>query len=254
MTRKISAFGTLLGTDVDPAADYLPINDASVADALKNKRILINELRKSIGPDDLHPPSTSLFSYTANGTGVTQSQTYNALRGLSVKRTDAGTASADRVGFIGKAVPGSTPWTATAKIEIAPTLSTEFHRIGMAIHESATGKVIYVGHNTQGSANGVKLTCYYYSSLTAFGSAPGSFDKLYTLQNPPQWFRISYDGTTYTFSISFDDGVTFTSVATALSASFFTADKIGVAMASFGAITTVPMALVRYWDDPDFAY
>jgi type II secretory pathway component PulK len=44
MGRKLSLFGAQTGTAVDRTADYLPINDASVADASKNKSILVNEL------------------------------------------------------------------------------------------------------------------------------------------------------------------------------------------------------------------
>lgn len=49
MTRKISAFTTLAGSGADSAADYIPIIDASVADASKNKRIILDELVIALG-------------------------------------------------------------------------------------------------------------------------------------------------------------------------------------------------------------
>jgi len=53
MTRKFSAFGTLTGAAVDGAADYVPIVDASVADASKNKKITVDELAIAVTADTL---------------------------------------------------------------------------------------------------------------------------------------------------------------------------------------------------------
>jgi hypothetical protein len=49
MTRKMSAFGALTGSGADRAADYIPIVDASVADASKNKIITLNEMVIALG-------------------------------------------------------------------------------------------------------------------------------------------------------------------------------------------------------------
>lgn len=66
--RKISALTALVGADVVAADDYIPIIDASVADASKNKRILIEELRKA-----LVAPSFSAHKNGSNQTGVADS-------------------------------------------------------------------------------------------------------------------------------------------------------------------------------------
>lgn len=47
-TEKWSAWSAITGANVDVANDYLPIIDASVADALKNKTITVDELRKAL--------------------------------------------------------------------------------------------------------------------------------------------------------------------------------------------------------------
>jgi hypothetical protein len=55
MGRAVSAFGVQTGSAVDRTADYIPIIDASVADADKDKRIIINELLAA-----LRGPATAL--------------------------------------------------------------------------------------------------------------------------------------------------------------------------------------------------
>jgi len=247
MTRKISAFGTLTGVNADVTADYIPIIDASVADASKNKKITLDELKIALGIQG-RPPTTSLFSFTANATSATQSATYDAGKGLSVSKTDAGASSTDRAIFNGKAVPVSTPWTATGKIRVSPSLATEFVRAGLAIYNSSSGKLLFVGINNQSGA--AHLVVMYFTALGTFSSSP--YDKTILPINVPLWYRITDDGTNNLFYISFDDGVTFTLVATCSRASFFTADKVGVAIETFGAITVTPAMLVPHYDDPDF--
>jgi hypothetical protein len=44
MGRAVSGFGVQTGSAVDRTADYIPIIDASVADADKDKRLILNEL------------------------------------------------------------------------------------------------------------------------------------------------------------------------------------------------------------------
>ncbi len=46
--EKWSSWSAITGANVDKAADYIPIIDASVADASKNKTILISQLRTAM--------------------------------------------------------------------------------------------------------------------------------------------------------------------------------------------------------------
>jgi hypothetical protein len=46
--------------------------------------------------------------------------------------------------------------------------------------------------------------------------------------------------------------ITWVLVATLVSASFFVADKVGVEIETFGAVTFTPTILVQHYDDPDF--
>lgn len=53
-TKKFSELPTLSGASVVAADDYLPINDASVADASKNKRITVAELAAALNSSIVH--------------------------------------------------------------------------------------------------------------------------------------------------------------------------------------------------------
>lgn len=77
MGRKLSEFGAHTGTAVARTADYIPINDASVADASKNKTIIFNELLIALrgpltalgntGTVSLDPALGDVFSTTPSG-------------------------------------------------------------------------------------------------------------------------------------------------------------------------------------------
>lgn len=53
MTRKWSAFGTMTAAEVDGAADYLVIVDASAPDATKNKRMIVDQAKTLLAANAL---------------------------------------------------------------------------------------------------------------------------------------------------------------------------------------------------------
>lgn len=77
MGRKFSEFGVQTGTGVARTADYIPIVDASVADASKNKTIIFNELLIALrgpltalgntGTVSLDPALGNVFSTAPSG-------------------------------------------------------------------------------------------------------------------------------------------------------------------------------------------
>lgn len=79
--KKISAMTAIVGTDVNPAADYIPIIDASVADASKNKRILTSELISGMGIT----ASVTELNYVDGVTSAIQTQLNNAVSVITAK-------------------------------------------------------------------------------------------------------------------------------------------------------------------------
>src|SRR5436190_9849008 len=204
MSKKISAFGVLAGGSVDTAADIIPINDVSVAAASQNK--IITPVELNVALLGVRPPTTSVFNFTANSSGATQSVVYDAMKGLSLTKTDGG-AGAERICFNGKAVPAGTGWTASAKVRVGPQLNSgsQISSMGISLYDSGTGKIIIYGlQQKQGDFN---LCCSYFSSLTAFSSEISTI-KINSMGYPPGYFRFVESASSYSFEYSFDDGQT----------------------------------------------
>jgi hypothetical protein len=197
----------------------------------------------------IHPPTTGLFTQSAAASPAATSVTAGSLA-YTMLRTDTGTASAERAAFRGKAVPAGTSWTVTAIIR-PPIIGRDVYlRSGLALYESATGKLIYIGHNTQ--ANAPAFVVYYFSNLSTFSTQLAGFNEY---QLSEYWVRVSYDGTNYSWSFSQDFGNSWITMVTEAKATRFTtaADQVGLVLESFGAITASRFALsCTYWNDPDF--
>lgn len=210
----------------------------------------IADLGGAGGLIEIHPPDTSLFSLTNLGTGVTLGTAYNADKGLSVWRSDSGSASNDRSGIIGKAVPAGGSWTAEMTLSVSPsTADSETVRVGLGLYETATGK--FLGATVGGSSTA--LVDFHGTGLT--GGLTGHFVK--NLKHVPQYirFKVVYDGTNYTFSASFDDGISYLAMSTLAKATYFTtaADRIGLFFNSFSTFTaSTCRARIIYYSDPDF--
>lgn len=103
MGRKLSEFGVQTGTGVARTADYIPIIDASVADASKNKTLIFNELLIALrgpatalgntGTVSLDPALGDVFTTTPSGDMTINAS--SALLGarVSVVVTTSGTTS-----------------------------------------------------------------------------------------------------------------------------------------------------------------
>lgn len=205
--------------------------------------------QSGMGLFPIRPPNTTLLSQQFLGTGATMSVT-NSPKVFSLKRTDTGVSAADRMAIQAKNVPSGS-WTSTLGFW-SPVFgrATNF-RTGLTIYESATGKAISISVNSAaGSPNTLLL---YYASGLSSGSTV-----VYTSANTfggafPWFHRISYDGTNYTFQLSYDFMTTWVTIATLAKASYFTADKIGIGLESFSTFTADTFIVpVFYYSDPDF--
>jgi hypothetical protein len=200
-----------------------------------------------VSAPDFQPPDTSLFSYTANGTGVTQSATYDSARGLSVHRTDT-SLSGEHHGFIGKAVPSGSSWEAIMRYKQA-ACGNDYVRRGLALLESATGKSVLIGLNMQQSTP--RLMAMASSSLdNAFATSIVSVD---CAGDFPEWLRWTWDGTNYKGFISYDGQATWVQLCSFTPTTYFTTapDKIGLDIEVFGSLAIPPYCTIISYDDPD---
>lgn len=250
MTGKISDISTSATTPADAAVMELEESSTSKKITWANIKAAI---RAALGTPDFHPPDTSLFSMTNLGTSVTVDATYSAAKGLTVRRTDGGSSSADRLGFVGKAVPSGT-WTAEMAFEW-PALggSNIYNRIGLTLVENGTGKWVQAKVGVDNSTT-ASIQVQYSTGLSSGTSSSGS---AYVLNGPPTRvrFKCVYDGTNYTFTVSLDDGITYLTLATMAKATYFTtaADRIGIGLQSFTTFTANAFqARITYYSDPDF--
>jgi hypothetical protein len=195
---------------------------------------------------DFNPPTTTLFSYADAAASAVASVTYDATHGYSLAKTDGGAASTERAIFQGKAVAAGT-WDATMKFDFSPVVNNEFARFGLGITNSTSHKLTFVGMNMQGGTP--ELTVMEYTNMGTFNTAPFSQGVIGEI---PEWFRISWDGTNYTFKVSFDNSITWVTLATLSAASTFTADHIGAVVETFGTLTIHPTLVALYYHDPDF--
>jgi hypothetical protein len=204
------------------------------------------------GSADIKPPSTALFNYSANGTGVTQAATYNAVRGFVLERTDA-LSGGDHAAFRGKAVPSGN-WEAIAKIETGPIGGSDFIRWGLAIHNSANKDTIMAGIDLAGGSP--LMRSVRFNALDNYTAALGTYPASGSMGGWiefPKWFKISWDGTNYTFYVSLDDAITWRQLYQATAASLFTATHIGLVMQHFNGRVIGEWKLnCRYYSDPDF--
>jgi len=196
------------------------------------------------------PPTTSLFSYQALGTGVTLGVN-GGTNTYAVKRTDTGTA-AERCGFRGKAVPAGSSWTAEIGFFTTPFGRSSKLRAGLMLYESGTGKFLLFNYDSENGSP--QLFIFGSTSLDAITAVVTTGPVVYGGRFPFHQ-RVTYDGTNYTFEYSLDLGESWESFAVVAKATYFTtaADKIGMGLNTGTSQGTGECrADIYYYDDPDF--
>jgi hypothetical protein len=114
-----------------------------------------------------------------------------------------------------------------------------YNRIGLGLYDNVSGKMILFGVTGSGP-NGVTL--FYMSGLSTYSSTI-AYQPLYGMF--PEWFRVSFDGTTYTFSYSFDNSQWYV-MSTAAAASYLTATHIGMGMESYNTFNVLGVSCLNY--------
>ena len=202
---------------------------------------------------DFNPPTSTLFSFQALGSGTGLSISFDASKGYSIVRTDTGVTGADLGAFQGKAVPAGGSWTAKMKFKpFTAGAANDRHRIGLAVYESATGKIMWVGFNY---SEGTRIiSAIHTTSLNSFGTTDLAVSYV---GRTPDYVAITWNGTSYLMKMSFDGGITYVTLATVAATTAFTtaADKIGIYINGFtnsAPFHFQPGALIDYYNDPDF--
>jgi hypothetical protein len=123
------------------------------------------------------------------------------------------------------------------------------------VHDSSTKKTIMVGlDDAAGQYN--RAVVFYYNDMGSFNAAPfvaadSSFGP-HGWPNDPEWFQIVNNGTQYVCQVSFDNRITWTTVATLTISSYFTADKVGFLLNTFGGGQSLSnLVSVPFYDDGD---
>ncbi|WP_160310552.1 hypothetical protein [Microvirga vignae] len=132
----------------------------------------------------------------------------NALAGLKISANAA--TQADRPMLIAKALP--TPGGAfTAEVKYkAVMFNRSFNGIGLAIRDSATGRVHYLGLNNNGTNVGPLIQTW--TTIATWAANGTSLAGLFCID--AEWMRLRSDGTTLFLELSADgeDWVAVTSV------------------------------------------
>jgi hypothetical protein len=198
-----------------------------------------NETPSGGGGSGANPPNpTGTFNYTSGGSGVTQTYAYDPAVGLSLRRTDAGGGGLS-YSFMGQPIPTTGTWTIDAKISPFE-VGTPYFNAGLMLLNSANGSagVIYAFNNTS------SVQSYHdYTSYGADITGPaGICNQTYVRT------RVHFDGaTTFSFSISYDDGLSYTQIGTLSSLSDVAPTHVGVAMSCYASIAAGCGALVTQW-------
>ncbi len=196
------------------------------------------------------PNGASLLTLTNNAASATHAFN-DGSHCMAMIGTDTGAASTERVRFRGKAVPAGSNWDVTAGIWTPPFgRAGGYLKAGLAVLQNSSGKSLAVDYNTLNNAPIIETS--YMSALGTYGSNPGITAPVVGGRFPIM-FRITYDGTNYIFKYSLDFGDTWDTLSTLAKASYFTADRVGLWLETYGVVVARQCRLDCYhFDDPDF--
>jgi len=162
----------------------------------------------------LFPPSTASFTWINQGSATAANQTSGPMQMFYPAAASLSAA------FFGVAVPGSTPWTATAEVAIIQS-NTNAHVAGIAVTDGTKFIVLYLG--TGG------LTVQPWNSTSSAGSS--DYANVWSIPGPAMFLRIYNDGSNYNFQVS-GDGVKYQTLFSQGNTAFLTATRVGLFMAT----------------------
>jgi hypothetical protein len=196
------------------------------------------------------PPTTALWSYTANGTSATQSSTAVAAKGYTVQRTDGGAGSTYRSSFVGQAVPSGSAWSATAHIRPNMlALGTGAFVAGVALYDPTSGNFIIMGYSTYQPSYGAWLASNLSSNISTTVGATAANSAVSNLTSPEYWSVVYNGSKSFSFYYSWD-GVFWYQLGSAYTFSnYSTSCYVGVGLFSNGTFTTLAASVMNWLVD-----
>jgi len=194
------------------------------------------------GGGPFSPPSTSTLSQSYEDAGKPATITYDASFGYSMAKA-GGATSTDSVAFRGQAVPGSTPWTITARFW-ANARSTSA-RIGLGLTNGTAFSSIKLGSDNASINTAPLITTQRHTNTTTFSATIGTNRSVDN--RGPVWFRITDNGTNNIFEYSFD-GIFWITHLTEARATYLTATHVGIISSSFAPAADSGMVVIGNCD------
>jgi hypothetical protein len=177
------------------------------------------------------PPTTGLFTTQSYASGATASIATSG-HCYTLTATDVGSGG-NLFRFTGKAVPTGA-WSAVATFLPPGYGRNEYVRVGLALYNLGSTAALHLAMDSASGSPQFALS--YWNNNTTYGTTVASQDC--TWWGEPVMFKINFDGSsTYTFYYSLDAATTWIQLATASTTSYFTADHIGIGLASYSILT-----------------
>jgi hypothetical protein len=194
-----------------------------------------------LAPSAITPPVLSSLSWLNQGSA---SAAYNAGGALYMGMPGP---PGNSLAMLYKSAPGSTPWSLTIGLGINASNGLDvYYAAGVAVRESATGKIIMLAcGDLSGASNGPEIGLEYYNSPTSFGSH--SLGPIQSVLPTPLWLKVTNNGTNLVWGTAID-GQNFKQFARQSLTSFFSTgpNQAGIAINANSTSTSVD-AIFLHW-------
>ena len=176
----------------------------------------------------LTPLDQSSWTWVNQGAAVvTQSST--------LVRLMAPTSATENVRARVVAVP-ATPYSVTAVVYPGPLRTGATTQIGLCFYDSAGGKIVAFGFNSNVASATNTINVGKYTNVTTLASniTLGSLSSI-----AEYWLRITDDGILHVYQVSFDKGINYETVLSEARATFFSTaapNRYGIAVYNFGGV------------------
>jgi hypothetical protein len=153
--------------------------------------------------------------------------------------------SGTHLSLFGRAVPAGTPWSVTIGVRMVAKPNLNFFNAGLYLRKSGNAKLLTIGGSMR--AGSMPITVTKWNSATSFSADQYTGTTNGALVVQPLWYRVTWDGTNYTFQISVD-GLSFETIQVMTTTSWLTAvaDRVGFYVDAENADTTIGVTMTCF--------